>query len=272
MKDGDKMVAEINSKDTTQVLCGTPNTGAPDLGATFDPVTSAMRNNGCRVGVLAYCTDLAGEFGAQNTVDTLVTDGRFSSVTLIDGDVVLPDAQFLLDNFDAVIAMTDNRCGFTIPQFIADSAADALAGFASNGGGVVLSAFGFSPTIGFGNSIFGPALSPFQKAGAGNAPAGTVDLTNISPAPGCQCPLSGVSSPLSSVFANFVALSEGASLCASYSNGTPFLAVNAAGNIIGLNTFPADASDNTQSSYRQLIGNVVFCVCKEKAARGIMFF
>ncbi|WP_305927835.1 hypothetical protein [Bacillus mycoides] len=261
------MSNKVNNGNSTNI--GTPNDRL-DNEKSRDLLKSqltiqATTCDGPRVGVLAYCTDLDGPFGAQNTVNTLLADGRFSSVTLIDGDIVLPNAQFLIDNFDAVIAMTDNRCGIPIPDSIANAAADALTGFANTGCGVVLTAFGFSHLqsggIGFGSSIFGPGLSPFQQEEPFfNTTAGPVDIENASQDPLCQCLLEGVTSPLFSSFANNVSLSPGATLCASYTDGLPFLAINAAGNIVGLNTFPADANDNLQASYQQLVANTVFCV------------
>jgi hypothetical protein len=211
---------------------------------------------------LAYCTDLTGVFGAQNTVTTLNADGRFGSVALIDGDVALPTAQDLRDNFQCVIAMSDNRCGFNAPALA--SGANALAGFASTGGGVVLATFGFSGPggIGFGPAIFAAGLSPFQQAGISNAAAGGI---TIPPAVGdgipvCDRMLAGVGSTSSS-FANFVNLSAGAVLCENYDNGRHVLAINAGGNVVGLNTFPASQSNNTDPDYRQLVSNSVFEVC-----------
>ncbi len=213
------------------------------------------------VGVLAYCTDLTGIFGAQNTVNTLLADGRFGSVELVDGDVELPTAQDLLDKYDRVIAMTDSRCGEPIPKNIADSGADALAGFARSGGGLVIAAFAFSKFpdgIGLGPSLFKPGLSPFQQSGTDNEPAGPINLSDASTEPACNQLLEGVSGALLSQFANDVSLSSEATLCLSYNSGTQFLAVNKAGNIIGLNTFAANKSDNEQSGYQRLVSNAVF--------------
>ncbi|NIM51710.1 MAG: hypothetical protein GTN78_25700 [Gemmatimonadales bacterium] len=230
------------------------------------PSATSSSNGGPAVGVLAYCTDLTGWVGAQNTANTLIADGRFGPVTVIDGDVAQPTAQDLLDDFQCVIAMTDSRCGVPIPQSIADAAADAMTGFAQAGGGVVLSTFGFShrPSggIGFGASIFGAGLSPLQQATPyWNASAGAIDVAGASTTPPCDQLMAGVTSPVSSSYANYVSLSSGATLCASYTNGRDLLAINAAGNVVGLNTFPASGSNNNQASYRRLVSNAVFAVC-----------
>jgi hypothetical protein len=97
---------------------------------------------------------------------------RFRDVVLIDGDRDLPTAQDLIRNFDCVIAYTDNKCGVPIPTTIADSAAAALSGFLAAGTptapkGAVLTGFAFNRQIGFGNAIFGQALSPIRKTSAG---------------------------------------------------------------------------------------------------------
>jgi hypothetical protein len=239
----------------------------------ISPVQVFSNGNGCRVGVLAYCTDLTGVIGAQNLVNALIADGRFGSVTLVDGDAVLPTAQYLLNNFDAVIAVTDNKCGIPMPQNIADSAGNALAGFAQGGGGIVLSSFGYSGMIGFGNAIFTPGLSPFQKGGANTFNGGQVDLSSVGPDPICQCIFNGVIGPINviSSYSNEAALSPGATLCASYINGLNFAAVNLAGNIIGLNTFPFEEAQLAQESYRRLVANAILCVCGEKPTRGVEF-
>lgn len=165
------------------------------------------RGSVARVGVLAYCSDLApnaaalglmsyqngarrhshtdgrvdrgvvdgsfprqGQFGAQNLVDMLMYDDgipRFRDVVLVDGDRQQPTAGELLENFDVVIAFTDKQCGIPIPAGIANQAAQALAGFANAGGGVVLTGFAFDDQIGFGNALFRPGLSPFGKTDQG---------------------------------------------------------------------------------------------------------
>ncbi len=258
---------EVN--DTLEVLTGTPNENKSILKNKIK-LNKSLSPSGCSVGVLAYCTDLTGTFGAQNTVDTLLADGRFSSVTLVDGDVVMPTAEDLLNNFNVVIAMTDNRCGFPIPQNIADSAASALVGFANMGGGVVLATFGFSTTLGFGSALFAPGLSPFQRVQGGNGPSNILVNLNTSQ---CSCLTDGVTEPLSSSFSNVVTLSSGAIPCLFYDidSNLPFAAFNQKRNILAINTFPADESDNQQASYRRLIGNAVHCLC-QKASRGINFW
>lgn len=254
-------------------IAGTPASGENIQSGDRAPIQVLQNGGGCRVGVLAYCTDITGEFGAQNLIDALVADGRFGSVTLVDGDVELPTAQFLLENFDTVIAVTDNRCGEPTPQEVADAAAAALAGFAQSGRGVVLSTFGFSTCIGFGDAIFAPGLSPFQKVECFNAfNGGLINLDTIGPNPICQCIFNGVTGPVTvePTFSNTVTLSPGADLCASYVNNLPFAAVNSAGNIIALNTFPFYITDLQQEAYRRLVANALLCVC-QRATRGVDF-
>lgn len=148
-----------------------------------------------RVGVIAYCADIApnaddggifgrqefqkggnpildtstiGFFGAQNIVDMIMYDDdipRFRDVVLIDGDRERPTADFLAENFDCVIAYTDNQCGIPIPPNIRNSAAKALADFAEiPDKGVVLTGFSFNTSIGFGNAIFANGLSPITRS------------------------------------------------------------------------------------------------------------
>ena len=77
-------ISLIPSSPANSQESGTPGDGAglqsqplPEPNASFD-------GTGADVGVLAYCTDLAGIFGAENTVNTLAADGRFGSVMLIE--------------------------------------------------------------------------------------------------------------------------------------------------------------------------------------------
>jgi hypothetical protein len=244
---------------------GTPaDPHAATLAPRFSLVPSPTSNAGPAVAVLAYCTDMTGGVGAENVAQALMADGRFGSVAVIDADASLPSARDLAGSYAAVIAMTDNRCGEPIPQNIADAAANALAGFAQGGGGVVLTTFGFADQanggIGFGAAIFARGLSPLQPVNRENAEAGGIDLDGASTAGSCHALLDGVTGPLSSVYANEVSLSEGAQSCVSYSNGRTFLAINATGNIVGLNSFPASQPDIAQPGYARLVSNSLFAV------------
>lgn len=142
----------------TRVQAGIDAGGAPDLGrlaTRFNPILDAST---------------IGYFGAQNLVDMLNYDDgipRFRDVQLIDGDREQPTAQQLIQNFDCVIAYTDNKCGSPIPTSIANQAANALATFAqAPGKGVVLTGMAFNTSTGFGSAIFGGGLSPFRKNSA----------------------------------------------------------------------------------------------------------
>jgi hypothetical protein len=262
---GSKPTSPLTSGAAAARRSGTPaDPGAAIPSPHFALIPEATSNAGPAVGVLAYCADLTGAEGADNVARALLADGRFGSVTVIDGDESRPSAADLLGHFAAVVAMTDNRCGQPIPQDVADAAANALAGFAQGGGGVVLTTFGFSDQsnggIGFGAVIFADGLSPMQPAAPGNAAAGAVDVAGASTAPVCLALLDGVTSPLSSTYANQVSLSNGATWCASYANGLSFLAVNSTGNVVGLNSFPAHQLDVEQPAYARLVSNTVFAV------------
>lgn len=257
----------VSQSYTHAVAADVEQAGTP--GVVAEPQTQAAltgipcpNSNGLDVAVLAYCTDLAGIFGAQNTATCLVNDGRFGSVTLIDGDVVQPTADELLECFDCVITMTDNRCGGNTAPLI--QAGDALAGFANGGGGVVLCTFGFATGIGFGDAVFAAGLSPFQKVQGGNGPfLNTLDpSTGASDDPACECLFDGLLPPFSSRFSNVVTLSPGAILCATFTNGLSAAAINPGGNVIALNTFTAYAVNTNQPDYCRFIANAVSCVCE----------
>jgi len=132
----------------------------------FHPVPGGRRE----FGIVDGSFDRQGQFGAQNLVDMLMYDDgipRFRDVVLVDGDRERPTAEELLENFDVVIAFTDNQCGVPIPEEIADQAARALRRFVREGGGLVLTGFAFDEEIGFGDAIFRRGLSPFGKTEAG---------------------------------------------------------------------------------------------------------
>jgi hypothetical protein len=151
-----------------------------------------------------------------------------------------------------------------MPDVIADSAANSLADYAGRGRGVVLTAFSFAqprPSLGLGSAIFASGLSPLQGLSIYNTSPGGVNTTAMSTDPACAKITEGVSGPLNSTFANFTYLSKGARTCASYYSGSPAVAVNAAGNVVGYNSFPSAASDQSQASYRRLFGNAVYQAC-----------
>jgi len=186
------------------------------LGGFAYPVNTIAQES--RVGVVYYCVDTIGFNGAANLSNTLVGDGRFGSVTLVDGAVERPGTQDLLSRFDCVISMiSDSFCDN--PDELREEAGQALAGYAKAGSGLVISTFGFSTGLGFGPALFEPGLSPFQKVQDNNGPAGPVNIAGAADSPpACARMLSGVG-PFSSTFSNFVGLSDGASLCASSDNG-----------------------------------------------------
>lgn len=235
--------------------------GTPPGDDTPPPlVADALVPGGPRVAVIAYCSDTTGSVGGANVQAYLVAANQFSVVDLIDGDVAMPTSAFLLANYDAVLAATDNRCGSNSP--ILDAAGLVLAEYENGGGGLVLTSFGFSDPngIGFGPDIFAAGLSPLTPNGAGNGPAGTVDIAGASATPPCDALLAGVGGNFGSSYANQVALAAGATQCASYTNGSPFLAVNANQSIVAINGFPFVASDIADPDYTQVVVNALLLV------------
>lgn len=249
-----------------------------------------------------------GQYGAQNLADYLAYDDgidRVRDIEVIDGDLVQPTATQLIQNFDIVIAYTDNKCGEPIPGSIANQAANALAGYvASPGKKLILTGFAFSSTLGFGAGIFGPGQSPLTKGGPGNA-ACTRDApcaVGLCPAPCAMVPtakgpecqdgasqqctlyqpvvggvlgtnnaadqacrefLNNVGGPTSSSWATALTRANvrpNASLCINYDSPTanvPYIAINAARNIVAINAFPPDATDIQKSWFGCQFGDVI---------------
>jgi hypothetical protein len=293
-----------------------------------------------RVGIIAYCADIyhgagdiglqsninnpngpwaiygpfthLGNYGAQNLVDYFGYDDtidRLRDAQIIDGDLVLPTAQQLIQNFDIVIAYTDNKCGPTLPTNIANSATSALTGFIGTAGKkLILTGFAFSSTLGFGNGIYANGLSPLTKGGpglaacrraaaggpvceigtcpatspngsgntctsAGTPPECRDDVTGqvctaFQPLPAggdraCSELLRNVNGPTSSSWATALTqanVAKGATLCFNYDSPditVPFIAINAARNIIAINSFPPDRDDIQKFWYGCMLGNAV---------------
>jgi len=244
---------------------GTSDIYSRGLGGGIALPVNGQQPKAPRVGVLAYCSDItpnaatyglmtgqnagvtggwsrSGQFGAQNLVDMLNWDDgipRFKDVVLIDGDRDQPTAADLARNFDCVIAFTDKQCGIPIPPAISIQAGNALATFARTPGkGVVLTGFAFSSSIGFGDAIFAPGLSPLRKGGPANDPRCTRPgpLTNsadeaIVDVPG-PCPI-GSCQGLSSPVPGGVADPNGVLTTACTPQGVPAQCLDAAGNPCG---------------------------------------
>ncbi len=257
--------------------------------------------------------DNLGQFGAQNLVDYFSYDDgidRERDLMLIDGDLVLPTGTQLINNFDIIVAYTDNKCGEPIPAQIANSAAGALNQFISQPNKkLILTGFAFSSTLGFGDRIY--ASSPLTKGGPGNAtctrdnpcfvgscpsatcsnvptPKGPECLDNLTGAvcteyvpvvggvlgtnnavdQACREFINNVNGPTSSSWATALTganVAAGASLCINYvdsnvdgvATGVPFLAINAARNVVAVNAFPPDAVDIQKFWYGCILGDVV---------------
>jgi hypothetical protein len=195
-------------------------------------------------------------------------------VTLVAASQTLPSAETLKSSFDCVVAMTDMGCGIPMPDVIADSAANALAGYAGTGGGVVLTAFGFAqprPSLGLGNAIFASGLSPLLGASIYNAFTGPLNTAAMSNAPACSKITQGVGGDMSSSFANETFLAPGATGCVSYYSSLPAVAVNEKGNVVGFNSFPAAGADQGQQNYRLLFANSVYQACTASSAITVPF-
>lgn len=127
--------------------------------------------------------DNLGQFGAQNLVDYLSYDDgidRVRDLQLVDGDLIQPTGLQLANNFDIVIAFTDNKCGPTLPAAIRTQATDALTNFIGRPGKkLVLTGFAFSSDLGFGNALYANGLSPLTKDGAANAACTRGDACRI---------------------------------------------------------------------------------------------
>ncbi|MBE6061144.1 MAG: hypothetical protein E7215_13360 [Clostridium sulfidigenes] len=61
-----------NSKNSENKLIGTSLTDKNEPIENIKPIQKFNNIEGCRVGVLAYCTMLTGIYGAQNLVDALI--------------------------------------------------------------------------------------------------------------------------------------------------------------------------------------------------------
>jgi hypothetical protein len=167
----------------------------------------------------------------------------------------------------------------------------------SPGKKLILTGFAFSSSIGFGNAIFANGLSPLTKGGPGlaactrgtpcqigscpsgctpqGAPAECKDpygnvcgFPTYQPLPAvadlaCSEMLKNVNGPTSSSWATALTsanVASGATLCFNYdtpNNRVPFIAMNAARNIIAVNAFPPDAIDIQKFWFGCMFGNMI---------------
>ncbi len=152
-----------------------------------------------------------------------------------------------LNQYDAVLAWTDFSFSASMSNLLAD--------YVDAGGGVVISTFwgsqvdaivggGRLETTGY-NPLINPTIDAFTSA-----TLGTYDVAS---------PLfSGVSSLNASVFRGdyLPGLDAGATLVASWSDGNPLLAYNAAQNVINLTLTPTNADlGHVTGDYQQLFRN-----------------
>jgi hypothetical protein len=163
----------------TNVKDGATKQALANLAASFpivpgfgpDPTNPALASLGYLF--LDGPFDNLGQLGAQNLADYVAYDDgidKVSDLQLIDGDLMAPTAQQLINNFDIVVAYTDNKCGPTLPPGIRIQATAALTGFiAAPGKKLILTGFAFSTDLGFGNTLYANGLSPLTKGGPANA-------------------------------------------------------------------------------------------------------
>lgn len=192
-------------------------------------------------------------FGADFTSDDVMndilgpsgTDPRFdyaNSSFQNFGPLTLP---FLLQ-FDSVLVWSNY--GHDLSDI------DLLADYVDAGGRVVIATFMGQSTLGSGTRLNDPGYNPLAGPVENAYTIRTLGAYNAS-----HPLMAGVSSLSSDYYnADFGSLSPGATLVASWDDGRPLAAVNAAGNVVSISLFPDVITwAHATGDYRELFRNAL---------------
>ncbi len=196
-----------------------------------------------------------GIFAAQDTsrapVSELMATGLFDSITVYDVRYSTPSLP-TFQAYDTVLAFTN-----AIPN---DAVAfgNVLADYVDSGGRVTLCTYGFTSPWNISGRIMTPGYSPLVNVGVKGTVSGSLVATVPDDPIFAGIDVGAVVYWQNSNYAH-PGVDAGATLLATDGAGHNMIARNAAGNVIGVNIWPASKSDrpiNTQELY-DLIGNTL---------------
>ena len=181
--------------------------------------------------------------------DLIGSDPRFSQAgsTALDSSSITPSLAYL-EQFDSVLTWANNS-----PED-PTALSDALAAYANAGGRVVIATF-WGQVVGSTGSLNSPGYNPLINSisdAYSSATLGSYDASS---------PLMlGVTSLAADIYRGDYdpGLDIGAMLVASWSDGKPLEAINAAQNVINITLFPNVATyDHASGNYSQLFANAL---------------
>jgi serine/threonine-protein kinase len=199
------------------------------LPATLD-VSGKSQIPPCNVAILGAPGNYDWFYDIQYELDYT---GHFDLVDYYDVESYMDLTLSDLEDYRAVLVFSDD--------YFYDSytLGDMLADYADNGGGVVLATFAFNPSteLGIGGRIVDDGYLPFTQADQTDYYGMYMEMDDAS-----HPILDGVSYFYggSSSYHEYVTLTDGATLVASWDDGTPLIAVKEFdyGRVVGLNFYP----------------------------------
>lgn len=220
-----------------------------------------------RQGAIAVALTAAAMMPAQAAPLKVLFLGYDYNVGSVKNDILGSDARF-----DFAASTGSDSCGAAAPSLATLQQYDSvlvwgncgpgaglgnvLADFADGGGRVVLGTFlGYFQSLGaFTGRINSTGYNPFIGGTTDayrNVTLGTHDASSAL--------FDGVGSIASSYYnGDWMGVDVGATLVAEWSNGRPFVGVNAAGNVLNVSLFPNVASfRHASGNYQQLFRNAL---------------
>lgn len=202
----------------------------------------ATRALALNVGIVPTSDGAAG----ANVQSDMIATGLFGTVDLLTG----LESQAILSTYDSILVYQNTAADHS-------AVGNNLATYVDNGGGLVAATFIYQNyafyTGGWGALETGGYL-PFENY-TGNYNTNTLGLYNASHAI-MAGPLS--ISAISGSYRDLVSLSADAELVASWSDGSPFVAVDGGSGVVGITLFPNDLYGNLGGDYNALFANALY--------------
>ncbi len=181
-----------------------------------------------------------------------LSGGFFVNVDFFDATNATPGLGLLL-SYDAVLAYTD------VTPFDAVGLGHVLANYVDDGGRVVVATYGMSDRWSIQGAIMTPGYNPLVNNGINGSVSGSVNA--VVPGDPVFSTPNAINVGAITYFnnSNFAhpGLDGGALLLADDGGGIPLFAVNAAGNVGGLNMFPATSPAGNNAEFFEFLENTL---------------
>ena len=228
------------------------------LGSVAAVAASASMAYGGGASLLIVASDLNPPVGQ-------LSGGFFSTVDFFDSLNGTPELGLLL-GYDAVLAYTN----FT--PLDPTGLGNVLAGYVDGGGHVVVATYGMSDPWAIQGAIMSPGYNPLVNNGVNGSVSGSVNAV----VPGD--PVFSFPNPINvgaiTYFNNnnfaHPGLDGGALLLADDGGGIPLFAINAAGNVGGLNMFPGTSPDGNNAEFYNFLENALVRVIPAPGALALL--